>query len=185
MKKIVLFLFITTSVCKIVAQQEELDSWVLNLEEEIKNYEKRAKVKTKNLDTLSPLKIKTVWYKKKKKISKIKILYYFLNKHPAEYTYYFKNDYLIKHTISGVLPKPTNSEKKNSRFYIFDDSIYFKNKEKVIKKIKRQVIKDENAFYASYVELLKLNYNVKKLDAIESKNEYERVYKLVGGLRIY
>ena len=182
MKKILMLLFIITSVPKVAAQQEELAPWILNLDKEIENFNERTKIKKEVVDTVNNVKTKTVWYKKKKKISKIKILFYYLEAHPAEFTYYLKNETLLKYTISGVLPK-TQKEKKE--FYIFDDITYFKNKEKAFKQSKNKRLKDVNAFYASYVELLKLTYTIKEFEANESKKEYDRVYHLIGGLRIY
>lgn len=181
MKKIFVFIFFAILVFKTHAQQQESAHWVLSIDTEILDFEERTKIKLQTLDTLKNIVIKTVWYKKKKKISKIEILHYHLKKHPAILTYYLKDNKLIKHTISGVLPKSV----EESKLYIFDNIIYFDETKKVFKKSKMQRLIDVNAFHASYVELLKQSYTVKKFSGEESKKEYDRIYQIIEGLLIY
>lgn len=185
MKKIILLVFLV--VLKINAQIPANENWLNLIEDKVKKYDKKTRLKMLSKDSINGIEIVTTWYKKKNDIHKIKNRLNVNYGYSIEYTYYFKNDLLIKNTTFSFVPLITKKEKEENDpcCIISEETLYFKNKEQVIRKYKKINLKTIDEYAERLRKISKLHPSIEIYNSKESKEEYKRVNNIVKGLIIY
>lgn len=174
-------------ISNIVAQENKTENWIELIDYDTKKFDKRAKIKMKSQDSVNGVEVETIWYKKKRNIYKIKIIYSLQDNLKIESSYYFNNDLLIKNKTYGVVPiiYKGRKEKEDPCCVISKIVFYFKSKNEAIKKHKEFNLKYSNEYDLKLKEFQKVHFTFKKYNAVESEKEYIRISNLINGLRIY
>lgn len=177
MKKVFLVIFISFWSVKNNAQTTSLDNWVKELDAQIELYDKKAREKKTVTENIKGIQVQTVWYRKKKKIKKIKKLYGYY-KHPLEVTYYFKKKQLVMQRKLGAAYPVNSTLQQKDYFSIHDVSMYLKNKNTAQKKARIEKMLNHKEYYSAYTRMLKLPYIITKYSQEDAVQNYNTILEL-------
>lgn len=175
-KKISVVIFIFFLINKSFGQT--IASWATDLETQLEQYDKKAKLKKQTTSTINGVTVKTLWYRKKKKINKITQQYSYY-KHPLEVTYYFKRKKIVLQRKLGAAQKIKTQPHHN----LHDVYVYVKNTDTLVQKSRIAKMVNSKAYYSAYTKMLMLPYAITNYSPKESKETFKKIIETVNTIK--